>query len=270
MQQWRIEAPQSLDMDGVKRLEVRLVAGRVDVVGRTEDAEAGAAHVEVSRVEGPLLVRLGDDGTLEIVHEKLSWGGIFDWLSGRRQEAVVSVSVPTTCPVRLGVVSADAVVSEIVGEQTEVRSVSGDVTLDNVRSVVKARTVSGELETRRLVGDLTFDTVSGDLAVAGGRTSRLSANSVSGDLTLDIDVNEGAKVDLNSVSGDVTVRVGQEAGLDVNIHSTSGRLETAFDALATERKPGSKRLSGRIGDGGCRVKVNTVSGDVVLLARVPS
>ena len=48
MPQWRIETPQSLDLEGVQRLEVRMVAGNVDVVGRTEDAESGAAQVEVS------------------------------------------------------------------------------------------------------------------------------------------------------------------------------------------------------------------------------
>ena len=33
-----------------------MVAGSVDVVGRTEDAESGAAQVEVSDLDGPLTV----------------------------------------------------------------------------------------------------------------------------------------------------------------------------------------------------------------------
>ena len=66
-QQWRIEQPQSIDVEGVRRLEVRMVAGSVDVVGRTEDADAGAAQVEVTRVNGPLTVSL-ENGTLTIVH----------------------------------------------------------------------------------------------------------------------------------------------------------------------------------------------------------
>src|SRR5688500_11934802 len=133
MREWRIETPQSLDVDGVRRLEVRLVAGSVDVVGRTEDADAGAAQVEVSELEGPLLVTL-ENGTLTIAHEKLTWGGLFDWVSNRRAAATVSVSVPNDCPVELGVVSADAVVSGIDADRTSVKSVSGDVTLDGVRS----------------------------------------------------------------------------------------------------------------------------------------
>ena len=128
MQEWRVETPQSIDLEGVRRLEVRLVGGSVDVVGRTEDAESGAAQVEVTRVDGPLVVRL-ENGTLTVMHEKLSWGGILDWVGGRRTHATVSVSVPVDCPVELGVVSADAVVSGIVADKTHVKSVSGDVTL---------------------------------------------------------------------------------------------------------------------------------------------
>ena len=41
MQEWRIESPRSLDLEGVQRLQVRLVGGSIDVVGRTEDADLG-------------------------------------------------------------------------------------------------------------------------------------------------------------------------------------------------------------------------------------
>ena len=92
MPQWRIETPQSLDLEGVRRLEVRMVAGNVDVVGRTEDADSGAAQVEVSQLDGPLTVSL-ENGTLTIVHERLTWGGLLDWVgNNRRASATVSVS----------------------------------------------------------------------------------------------------------------------------------------------------------------------------------
>jgi len=269
-QQWSIETPQSIDVEGVRRLEVRLVGGRVDVVGRTEDAEAGAAHVEISTLDGPVVVTLSD-GVLQIVHEKLTWGGVLDWLGGgRRTNAVVSVSVPAGCPVQLGVVSADAVVSGITAEATAVRSVSGDVTLDGLATSVSARTVSGTLETRRLAGDLDFTTVSGDLTVVDATTSRLRANSVSGDLTLDLVVDAESALDLKTVSGDVTVRLPGAAGLDVDVASTSGSLQSEFGGLWSERRPGQARMTGRIGSGVGRLRAKTVSGDVVLLSRARS
>ena len=136
-EQWRIESPQSIDLEGVRRLEVRMVSGSVDVVGRTEDAEAGGAQVEVTEVEGTLVVTLAD-GILTVQHERLTWGGLLDWVGNRKARAVVSISVPADCPVELGVVSADAVVSGISADRTAVKSVSGDVTLDGVRSDISA------------------------------------------------------------------------------------------------------------------------------------
>jgi hypothetical protein len=47
----------------------------------------------------------------------------------------------------------------------------------------------------------------------------------------------------------------------------SGTLESAFDGLEQERKPGNRRLRGVVGDGSGSVAVKTVSGDVTLLRR---
>jgi hypothetical protein len=266
MAQWRIDRPQSLDLEGVRRLEVRMVAGNVDVVGRTEDADAGAAQVEVSDVDGPLTVSL-ENGTLTIVHERLTWGGLLDWVGNRKASATVSVSVPADCPVELGVVSADAIVSGIVADRTAVKSVSGDVTLDGVRSDITAQTVSGDLETRQLTGTLRFTTVSGDLTVVSGASDAVKAETVSGDLTLDLEPTRGGRIDLSSVSGDVTVRMPETVGLTVDVKTMSGRLDSAFSGTHTERKPGKASLHGQVGDGDGRLSAKTVSGDITLLRR---
>lgn len=318
MEQWRIESPQSLDVEGVRRLEVRLVGGRIDVVGGADrdtpqdaapsgvqdtvqdsvqdsvqdtvhdtiqdtvqdatsnpwtegppPAAGGAAHIEVSRVDGPLLVSLVD-GTLLIAHEILTWSGIFERFSGHRSSAVVSVSVPQHCPVRLGVITAEAVVSGIVADTTAVRSVSGDITLDGVRSGVTARTVSGDLESRHLAGDLEFTTISGELNVVQGSTGRLRAQTVSGDLNLDLDVVDGSTLDVKTVSGDLTLRLPRGVGLEVDVTSTSGSLDSGFDTVTRLRKPGQAAMSGRIGSGNAVLHVRSVSGDVTLLAKAAS
>jgi hypothetical protein len=263
--EWRIDSPQSLDLTGVRRLNIRLVAGNVDVVGSSEGAEEGAAHLEVSQLDGPLVVTLEGD-TLTIAHERLTWGGLLDWVGNRKASAVVSVSVPDGCPVELGVVSADAVVSGITSA-TKVKSVSGDVTLDGVRADISSQTVSGDLETRELSGKLSFTTVSGDLTVVRGTSGHVSAETVSGDMTLDLDVSEEARLDLKSVSGDVTLRLPESAGLQVEAKTMSGSLDSAFAGVGVERKPGRNTMRGRIGSGAGFLKAKTVSGDVTLLRR---
>jgi hypothetical protein len=244
-----------------------MVAGNVDVVGRTEDADSGAAQVEVSQLDGPLTVNL-ENGTLTIVHERLTWGGLLDWVgNNRRASATVSVSVPADCPVELGVVSADAIVSGISADRTAVKSVSGDVTLDGVRSDITAQTVSGDLESRRLAGTLRFTTVSGDLTVVRGETDQVKAETVSGDLTLDLDLLAGGRIDVSSVSGDLTVRMPETVGLTVDVKTMSGSLDSAFSGVQSERRPGKSSMRGTVGDGDGRLSAKTVSGDVTLLRR---
>jgi hypothetical protein len=263
--QWIIDKPQSLDLEGVRRLNVRMVAGSLDVVGSSEGADTGAAHLEVSHLEGTLQVTLEGD-TLTISHERLTWGGLLEWVGNRKASAVVSVSVPANCPVELGVVSADAVVSGITAE-TKVKSVSGDVTLDGLHADIVSQTVSGDLETRHLHGDLRFKTVSGDLTVVDGSSSQVKAETVSGDLTFDLDVPSGGRLDLKSVSGDVTVRLPESADLQVEAKTMSGHLDSAFPGVSVEKKPGRSTLRGSVGTGDGLLAASTVSGDVTLLRR---
>jgi hypothetical protein len=263
--QWRIDTPQSLDLEGVRHLNVRMVAGSIDVVGSSEAAGTGGAHVEVSRLDGALTVTLEGD-TLTIAHERLTWGGLLDWVGNHKASAVVSVSVPDACPVELGVVSADAVVSGITAD-TKVKSVSGNVTLDGLNADISAQTVSGDLETRRLQGKLRFTTVSGDLTVVDGSSSQVKAETVSGDVTLDLDVAPGARLDLNSVSGDVTLRLPESAGLQVEAKTMSGSLDSAFAGVTRDGKPGRSTMRGSLGSGDGFLQAKTVSGDITLLRR---
>lgn len=225
----------------------------------------GTAHLEVSALRGPVLVSL-DEGVLTISHERLTWSGLLSWVDGRSASAVVSIAVPESCPVELGVVTADAVVSGITGA-TKVKSVSGDVTLDGVRSAVSAQTVSGDLETRRLAGDLHFTTVSGDLTVVDGVSGRVRAETVSGQVILDLDVPADGRVELTSVSGDLTVRLPETAGLTVEVKTISGALDSAFGEVTAERKPGRSTLRCVVGTGSGELRAKTVSGDVTLLRR---
>jgi hypothetical protein len=264
--QWRIESPQSLDLTGVRKLNIRLVAGSADVVGSPEGEADGAAHVEVSEIKGPLLVSKEGD-TLTITHERLTWGGLFDWVGGnRRAEAVVSVSVPQGCPVELGLVSADAVVSAIAG-RTKVKSVSGDVTLDGVSADISAQTVSGDLESRQLVGSLQFTTVSGDLTVVESASGAVRAETVSGQVTLDLEISSEAKIELKSVSGDLTLRLPEDAGMQVDVRTMSGSLDSGFAGVQSDNKPGKASLRGQVGSGRGQLRAKTVSGDVTLLRR---
>jgi hypothetical protein len=268
MQEWTVDHPQVIDVDEpVTELAIRIVAGHVDVV--TVD-DPRASRVEVTDIEdAPLLVSI-DGGVLTIQHERVSWDGILGWLRSdrklERRRAVVSVAVPQTCSARIGVVSASAVIAGLTGE-VRVRCVSGEVVLDEVTGEVDVESVSGDVEARNLNGELSLRTVSGGLTVVDGRSGQVRAKSVSGDVALDLHPDRRIDIDVTTVSGDVTVRLPATTGVTVDLASTSGDLACACDGLNLQKRPGSRRLSGSIGDGAGALHGRTVSGRVALLTR---
>jgi hypothetical protein len=268
MTEWRIDSPSSLALHGVRRLSLRIAGGEVDVIGRNAESDDDAAEVEVSELDGAVIVHQDGD-TVTVAHERPGFGDWFDWLGFRVPRAVISAVVPSGCALDVGVVSAGATVAGIAAP-TLVRSVSGDVTLDDVTADVRARTVSGDLATRGLRGALEFRTVSGDLTVVDGASPRVFAETVSGEVTLDLDEQSAACLDLVSVSGDLTLILPDDASLEVNLQTMSGELDSAFDGVVRRRKVGQTTLSGRVGGGEGALRAKTVSGDVTLLRRSAS
>jgi len=261
MAHWTIEAPTSLNFEELKGLRVRLIAGSVAVL-----ATDGTPSLDVTNVSGDPLDVTYEDGVLTVTHENLTWEGLLKWLRPQRPSAAVTVTVPRTCPVQLGVVSATAVLSGLTA-RVSAKSVSGGITLDGVSGDVDAHTVSGALEAQGINGKLGFNTVSGDLALADGWLERLDVNSVSGDVTADIDLDPLGGAHLTTVSGEVTLRLPAESDTQVHLHSMSGGVRSEFAELRSMSAPASHTVSGSLGAGSGHVAVNTMSGRVMLLRR---
>jgi hypothetical protein len=250
----------------VDTLSVRIVNGAVNVVG-TED---GPSRVEVTEIEGPPLKVQLRGSTLTVTYEDLPWKGLLKWWDRKdsRRHAVVSLAVPQRTTVEVGVVGAGAVISGISGSTT-VQGVNGDTTLVGLAGPVKANTVAGDVEAQSVSGALKVNTVSGDLTVVEGSGSEVTADSVSGNMVLDIDPSAGADVRLTSVSGEIAIRIPEPGDAEVNANTASGAVTCAFDELRVTGQWGAKRITGRIGGGRARLRASTVSGAIALLRRPP-
>lgn len=263
MQRWTVEEPGRLTFGSVDELSVRIVAGRLAVL-----ASDGPPSLEVTEVGSAPLTVTHQDGRLTVAHGDLLWEGVLGWLRPDRRAASVTLTVPGGCRIRAGVISASATLSGFE-HRTDVKSVSGEILLDGVGGEVSAETVSGAVESRSLTGDLSFTSVAGELTVAEGTPRRLRANTVSGRITADLRLTPTGHVTLNSVSGPVVVRLPADVDTDVVLRSSAGGIETAFDGLTHNGRPGGRSVSGRLGGGMASLAVTTVSGDVTLLRGAP-
>ncbi|MFE6226313.1 MULTISPECIES: DUF4097 family beta strand repeat-containing protein [unclassified Streptomyces] len=272
MTEWSVTEPVKLaPADPVTRLRIRVVGGAVNVVGTDEST----ARVEVSEIEGPPLIVTQDGSTLTIAYEDLHWKSLHKWLDTKthRRRAVVSVAVPADAEVEVGAVTADTVVSGLRG-RAEVRGVTGATTLVRLSGPVRAESVSGPLEAQSVTGALRVSSVTGDVTVIEGSGAAVRAETVSGDMVLDLDPAPAgappADIRLSSVSGEVAIRLPHPADARVEASTTSGSLSNAFDDLRVAGDWGTRSLTGTLGAGSGTLKATTVSGSIALLRRPES
>ncbi|MGW9300231.1 MULTISPECIES: hypothetical protein [Streptomyces] len=268
-----VAEPQKLTFDDpVTSLHVRVVGGTVNVVGTDEPG----ARLEVSAIEGPPLLVTHEDGRLTVAYEDLPWQDLLRWLDpqGRRRSAVVSLTVPAAASVEVGVVGAGAVVSGI-GGRTDVRGITGDIALVGLTGAVRGDSVSGSLEAQSVTGDLRFHSVAGDLTVVDGAGASVRAESISGDMVLDVDPSGTAAgrptdIRLTTVSGAIAIRLPHPADARVEANTASGTVSNAFENLRVGGQWGAKKITGTLGAGTGTLKATTVSGSIALLRRPPA
>jgi hypothetical protein len=260
MPRWTVDAPTSIDFDDVAELRMRLIAGSVAVLATDE-----RPSLSVSEISGRPLQVSHDHGALTVSYETLSWERLL-WLKPLHDTAAVTVTVPASCPVQLGVISASALVCGL-SSGARVKGVSSEIILDGVTGDVEADTVSGSLEARDTDGAIRFTSVSGNLTLADGMVTRLGADSINGQIAADVTLATAGSVHVGTIAGDVTLRLPTDSDMRVRLHSTSGRVHSEFDSLRTAMSPASHTVSGNVGAGSGNVSVNSVSGAVTLLRR---
>jgi DUF4097 and DUF4098 domain-containing protein YvlB len=258
-QKWLVDGPKTIEIDGIHRLKVGLVAGHVDVIAHDEPV----VRVEVHSVSGKDLRITAENGNLEIDHAQLSWE---NWLDVFRNftpgaaRADVSILVPREIALKLGVVSASALVSGLRAG-ADLSTVSGDLSTDDVAGTLQVNAVSGEFIARNHAGRIGVHTVSGGVTATGPVTA-FASDGVSGDVFLDLSgIPDAIKV--NTVSGDIAARLGADVATGYAINTVGGKLQLDDASYRPHGKFTGKTgpLEGRWTD----VRVNTVSGDITVL-----
>ncbi|GAA3933091.1 DUF4097 family beta strand repeat-containing protein [Microbacterium soli] len=252
-----------IDIASASQLKIGLVGGQVDVIAHDDPG----IRIEVHGVTTKDL-RIESDGTrVEIDHPQIGWDNfleVFRNFGAGGPRAEISVAVPRTIALALGVVSAGALVS---GIRTDIRlnTVSGDIIADEVRGDLSVNSVSGDVQLRGLAGAVTANSVSGDVAVTG-TLRKATIDTVSGAILIDA-VGDANTVNLNTVSGGVTVRLDETLPANYALRSMSGRL--MVDGIQRS-SGGPSSYTGTVGElagSFVDVRANTVSGGITVLRR---
>jgi hypothetical protein len=268
----------TFEVQGAVELDVRLASGEISVdasaegrveVELTAHDEESQRLVDAARVE---LTHAGNRPTVLVdVPQKrgLNLGNIFG-----RSGIECRIRCPQESGLALRTKSADVSARGTLGA-LNVATASGDIDVDRVSGGVNVKSASSDFSARELGDGVNIQTASGDIDIDVVR-GPVNVTSVSGDITIgeaydnvnsnsvsgDQDhraVMQGA-VSANAVSGDVSIAIRRGSRAFLDCTSVSGDTTSELE-LSSEAPAGDGPL--------VEVRAKTVSGDI-RITRAPA
>jgi lia operon protein LiaG len=141
--------------------------------------------------------------------------------------------------------SGEVKVSDVRGESISIETGSGGVSASNLRS-----------------NDLSINTGSGNIDVTSLTSPKVSLETGSGSVMADL-AGEIWDVNVETGSGDITLKVPPTLAAEVDIETSSGDIETDFEVAVTRHA--RDHMTGRIGEGGGKIDIETGSGGIRLV-----
>jgi len=203
-------------------------------------------------------------------------------------DATLTLRVPKGIRLIADTVSADIAVSGLRGEQ-KLESVSGEVQTQAFDAPVRATSVSGEVSvvgnggkatvsTENVSGSTTVggiradyhgEVVSGEIRATVAAAQKIELNSVSGDIEIKAELTPTSRVNMESVSGTLTLKIKPPVNAEFDVESFSGDIDSCLGPKArstSKYTPGSE-LNYTQGNGGARVEMQTLSGEISICDR---
>jgi DUF4097 and DUF4098 domain-containing protein YvlB len=146
-----------------------------------------------------------------------------------------------------------------LGNDLHVTTASGNVNVSNVKGDVRANAVSGVIRIANPGARVDASDTSGEVEIQGA-SNDVKAHAISGLVSVQGNPGAGSYWDLKTVSGGVQLRVPTTANFHFSAEAASGEIRTDVPIVIEEQ--GKHSLRAHMGNGGGRVEVHTVSGEI--------
>ena len=245
-----------------RRARVINLEVKVPRYAEVESVESSTGEIEVSDMDAPVAISNGN-GTVKV-------------------NRVGSLKVNTR--------GGEIIAREIKGDLIA-RSTHGDMTIENVNGNVDVAATNGAVAVRNAAGDVRANMATGDVDVhcvkgraelnsaSGsimivGSSGDVEATTASGDVTFKGAIRANGRYRLKSISGEVGMFIQPDApGFTATLITYSGDIETAFPLKVEtplQGGPINRRISGRFGNGGAQITLDSFSGAVGLSKGSPA
>jgi len=164
--------------------------------------------------------------------------------------------------------------------EVRVSSANGKLCLAGMRCGVRARSSNGSVRIDDVVGDIEINTANAKVC-CGHTRGRLVARSSNGKIELDhhcgsIDAStsngliqaiveqlSSEGVSLATSNGRIVLELPEDPNAEIDVRVDNGVIRSELD-LGCDAEDGNGRLRGRIGRGGCPIKLRTSNGTISL------
>jgi hypothetical protein len=170
-------------------------------------------------------------------------------------------------PQRLETVSG-SIDAELAALEIEVTSVSGRIRIVGEGQVARteASSVSGKIRLDNIAGEVKLNSVSGKLELNAGLLSRVGMNSTSGKVVAELGLGPSSRLQAETISGDIRLLLADADDLQVDVETFSGSIDNCFNEQEQRKQkygPG-RTLRFERGAANRAVRVESLSGDVDL------
>lgn len=230
---------------------------------RWERALPAGNEVSVNNISGNIRVTTSTSGKVEVVGKKRGDSRYFDRIRADVEQTSHGVVV---CVLYDDAESCDDPGSSNRRRHWDDRGDGVSMSLDvavPTNLLVSAHNVSGDISVTGAHGDIDIGTVSGDVRLEKLHADAVRANSVSGDVEIQVDEFTGrGDLRFHSVSGDITLTAPKNFDADISMSTVSGDVDSDFPLVVGSGRMRRRNIEARIGNGGRRFDVSTVSGDL--------
>lgn len=246
-------------------LDIETVAVNVEISQSPKDGEI-EIELMTNKVDPkePVLIDTSRGKTVRIMTQEASKDQV-----GRHGWMVFNFDDDSGAELKHNVLQVRVPKSLTIGK---VHTVSGDLKLAAALSQLHFQSTSGDFgiltkeNPLARVANLTIETISG--AVKGpGRFDHLRVNTVSGNTELS-SLDRVLDIDAVTVSGNVRIQATEPIDADVDFQTKSGDLKIAKElrsGVSGKSEP-RKNSNFRLGKGNAKIKVQSVSGNLVIRA----
>ena len=161
-------------------------------------------------------------------------------------------------------ISGDLYATSIIGEEVNLKTISGDVDIDFLEAGnIEIQTISGNVSMKDVLGmDLDIKSTSGDVEILKMMVREINTDLISGDLDMNLVTLED-DITIESISGKINLSFEEPPSASLNLETVSGKISVAYSLEDVDINK-DKRLKGQLEQGDYKIKIDTISGDIII------